>query len=146
MIELGVGLLMILGAAAIATGIAATLAGGIDLLPLIGLGGTAVLAAAGLLIGAAGALRLAIRRHDAHRHLLRSARLTAASLLILSALALGAPLAADMLNLVQMDGVRLGYLVAAQVSLAGLALLAFVWALRQNRIDAQDLDSEDLGS
>lgn len=146
MIELGVGLLMILGAAAIATGIAATLAGGIDLLPLIGLGGTAVLAAAGLLIGAAGALRLAIRRYDAHRHLLRSARLTAASLLILSALALGAPLAADMLNLVQMDGVRLGYFAAAQVSLAGLALLAFVWALRQNRIDAQDLDTEDLGS
>lgn len=140
MIELGMGVLMMLGAAAIATGIAAALAGGIDLLPLIGLGGTALLAAAGLLIGAAGALRLAIRRHDAHRYVLRSARLTAASLLVLSALALGAPLAADVLNLARIEGVRLGYLVAAQISLAGLALLAFVWALRQNQIDAEDLN------
>jgi putative solute:sodium symporter small subunit len=139
-IELGLGLLMVLGAAAIAGGLTSALTGGIDVLPLIGAGGVALLAASGLLLGAAGALRRAIGRHDGRRHGLRSVRLTAVSILIIGALAIGLPLATEALNLVRIDGFQLGYFLAAQLSLPALALVALIWAIRQNRIDAEETD------
>jgi putative solute:sodium symporter small subunit len=137
-IELGLGALLIAGAMVVATGTAPAVLGIVDLFSLLGYGGAALMAAFGGLLCAAGLTRLALKREGAHRHGLRSGRLTAASLLTASALAIGLPLFADLLNLVRIDGFPLGYYLAAQGVLIALVLLAFGWARRQNRIDADE--------
>lgn len=134
MIEIVLGLLLIVGALAIL----APGATGIDLIPLIGYGGTGVLIGAGVLLIAAGLTRRALRRDAARGHALRTARLTIGALLVTAGLAIGLPLAAEPFNLVRVAGFPLGYYLAAQGALIGLVVLAFVWAARQSRIDAEE--------
>lgn len=134
MIEIVLGLLLIVGALAIL----APGATGIDLIPLIGYGGAVILIGAGVLLFAAGLTRRAIRREPARGHALRTARLTIGALLVTAGLALGLPLAAEPFNLVRVAGFPLGYYLAAQGALIGLVVLAFVWAARQSRIDAEE--------
>jgi putative solute:sodium symporter small subunit len=83
-------------------------------------------------------LRRAIARKPERRHMLRSARLTAAGILATAILAVGLPLLADTLGVVRIEGLPLGYYVAAQGGLFGLVILAFVWAARQARIDREE--------
>ena len=72
------------------------------------------------------------------RHALRTARLMIGTLLVTAGLAIGLPLAAEPFNLVRIAGFPLGYYLAAQGALIGLVVLAFVWAARQSRIDAEE--------
>lgn len=138
MVELGLGALLIGGAIVIATGKATVLFGIVDLLPLLGYGGAALIAAAGGLLCAAGLTRRALKKNTARRHALRSGRLTAMAVLTAGGLAIGVPLVADVLNLVRIEGFPLGYYLAAQGVLIALVVLAFAWASRQNRIDAEE--------
>ncbi len=140
MIEIGFGLLLIAGVLAVLAGVGGLLPGasGIDLLPFLGYGGVAVLLAAGTLLIADGLARRAIGRDRGIRHALRTARLTTAALLATAVLAIGLPLAAGPANLVRIEGMPLGYYLAAQGALIGLVILAFAWAARQNRIDAEE--------
>lgn len=140
MIEIGLGLILILGVAAVLAGVGGLVPGasGIDLLPLLGYGGTAVLLATGALLVADGLARRAIAKDPLRRHALRTARLTAAALIVTAGLAVGLPLAAGPANLVRVAGMPLGYYLAAQGALIGLVILAFAWAARQNRIDAEE--------
>lgn len=138
MIELGLGALLIAGAIVVAMGTASAALGIVDLLPLLGYGGVVLMGALGALLCAAGLTRRALKRGTAHRHGLRSGRLTATALIVAVGLAIGLPLAADLLNLVRIEGFPLGYYLAAQGVLIGLVVLAFVWASRQNRIDAEE--------
>jgi putative solute:sodium symporter small subunit len=137
-VELGLGVLLIAGAIVVATGTAPAVLGIVDLLPLLGYGGAALMAALGGLLCAAGLTRRALKRETAHRHGLRSGRLTVAGLVIAGSLAIGLPLVADLLNLVRIEGFPLGYYFAAQGVLIALVVLAFAWASRQNRIDADE--------
>jgi putative solute:sodium symporter small subunit len=140
MIEIGLGLLLTIGVLAVLAGVGGLVPGasGIDLLPLLGYGGTTFLLVTGLLLVMDGAARRAIARGSERRHALRTARLTAAALLATAGLAIGLPLAAGPANLLKVDGMPLGYYLAAQGGLIGLVILAFVWAARQNRIDSEE--------
>lgn len=140
MIEIGLGLLLFIGVLAILGGVGGLVPGasGIDLLPLLGFGGTAFLLVTGALLVADGLARRAIARGSEQRHALRTARLTTAALLVTAGLVIGLPFAASPANLVKVDGIPLGYYLAAQGALIGLVILAFVWAARQNRIDAEE--------
>jgi putative solute:sodium symporter small subunit len=60
------------------------------------------------------------------------------SFLVAAGLAVGVPLAAEPLNLLRIEGFPFGYYLAAQGGLVALVILAFVWAARQNRIDAEE--------
>lgn len=139
MIEIALGLVLIAGVFAILSGVGGLVPGasGIDLLPLLGYGGAAFLLALGALLVGDGLVRRAIARHPGERHALRTARLATAAVLIVAALAVGLPLAAEPANLVRIEGLPLGFYLAAQGALIGLVVLAFAWAARQNRIDAE---------
>lgn len=140
MIEFGLGLLLVAAAIAIVTGAPVALlgAGAIDLMPLLGFGGVALMAALGLLLCAAGLVRRALKRESDNRHALRSARLATSALLSVGVLTLGVPFAADVLNLVRLDGFPLGYYLAAQGALIALVGVAFGWAGRQTKIDSEE--------
>ncbi len=138
MLELGLGALLIAGAIVIATGKTTALFGIIDLLPLLGYGGAALMATVGVLLCAAGLTRRALKKETANRHGLRSGRLTVSAVLTAGALAIGVPLVAELLNLVRIEGFPLGYYLAAQGVLIALVVLAFAWASRQSRIDAEE--------
>jgi putative solute:sodium symporter small subunit len=129
MIEIALGLVLVAAVVAVMFGVGGLVPGasGIDLLPLLGYGGVALLLAAGLLLVAA--------RNPGQRRGLRTARLTTAASLVVALLAIGLPLAAEPANLVRLEGLPLGYYLAAQGVLIGLVILAFAWASRQNRIE-----------
>ncbi|MDQ8697907.1 sodium/substrate symporter small subunit [Hyphomicrobium sp. LHD-15] len=143
MIEIVLGLLLLAGAVIVVMGAGDTLGlSNIDFFPLLGYGGTAFILALGILLIAAGLSRRAMKRHHARRHTLRSARLTTAALLLVACLTAGLLLASEPFNLLRVDGLPLGYYLAAQGGLIGLVILAFVWAARQNRIDLEGGDHE----
>lgn len=144
MIEIALGVLLLILAMAVLSGVGGLVPGasGIDILPLLGYGGLALLLASGVLLIAAGVIRRAIRRHPERRLALRTARTTATALIFVALLSIGLPLVAEPLSLVRFGGVPLGYLLAAQGALIGLTMLAFAWALRQNGIDATEGDRE----
>jgi putative solute:sodium symporter small subunit len=137
MIEIALGLVLVAAVVAVMFGVGGLVCGasGIDLLPLLGYGGVALLLAAGLLLVADGLVRRAIARNPGQRRGLRTARLTTAASLVVALLAIGLPLAAEPANLVRLEGLPLGYYLAAQGVLIGLVILAFAWASRQNRIE-----------
>lgn len=139
-IEIGLGLLLIAGIAAVLTGLGGLVPGpaGWDPLPLLGYGGTALILALGVLLVADGSVRRIIARRPERRRGLRTARLSAVALLGAAALAVGLPLAAEPFNLVRIGGIPAGYYLAAEVALVGLVVLAFAWAARQNRIDREE--------
>ena len=138
MIEIGVGLLLAAGALVILAGAfgVGLAPAGVDLFPLVGYGGTALMLAAGILLVAAGRTRRAIAHHPERRRALRTARLSTAAVLLVAFLALGLPLVPGPFNLVRIGGFPGGYYLAAQGALVGLVILAFWWAGRQSRIDA----------
>jgi putative solute:sodium symporter small subunit len=144
MIEIGLGILIVAGVLAVLAGVGGLAPGasGIDVLPLLGYGGIAILLATGALLIADGLARRAIKRHPERRHALRTARLTTVALLATAGLAIGLPLAAGPANLIRIEGMPLGYYLAAQGALIGLAIMAFVWAARQNRVDAEERGHE----
>lgn len=140
MIEIGFGLLLVAGAGMILAGAFGIVAApmGVDLFPLVGAVGTGLILAVGVLLVAAGRTRRAIAHHPERRHALRSARLTTVALLFVAALAIGLPLSPGPFNLVRVGGFPMGYYFAAQGALVGLVILAFWWAARQSRIDAEE--------
>ena len=143
MLEIGLGALLVAAACVILAGAGGTF--GFDLIPLMGYGGIAFVAALGILLVAAGAMRRAIRASPEKCHALRTARLTLGALLATVVLALGLPLSAEAFNLIRVEGFPVGYYLAAQGTLIGLVILAFVWASRQNRIDAEEQSARELG-
>lgn len=144
MIEIALGVLLLAIVAAVVSGAGGLVPGasGIDLLPLLGYGGIAVLLVLGVLLVAAGTTRRAIARTPARRHALRTARMTTGALVAIAALCIGLLLLAEPANLIRLEGLPLGYYLAAQGVLVGLVVLAFVWAARQNRIDAAESGHE----
>lgn len=142
MIEIALGVLLLVLAIAVLSGVGGLVPGasGIDILPLLGYRGLALLLASGVLLIAAGMIRRAIACYPERRHALRTARTTATALIFVALLSIGLPLVAEPLSLVRLGGVPLGYFLAAQGALIGLAVLAFIWALRQNGIDAAEGD------
>lgn len=144
MFEIGLGLLIIAGLAATLSGVGRLVPGGesFDLIPLLGIEGVSILLAIAALLIASGMVRNALRAHPERSHVLRSARLTGHALLVAAALAIGIPFAVGPANLIRIDGMPLGYFAAAQGALFALVVAAFVWAVRQNRIDAAEPDNE----
>lgn len=144
MIEIALGVLVIAGILAMVSGAIGMIPGAanVDVLPLLGYGGTAFLIAIGILLIAAGLARRAIARHPERRLAVRSARLSIIALLLIAALAIGLPLAAEPANLMRMQGFPLGYYLAAQGASVGLVVVAFAWAMRQNRIEATERGHE----
>ena len=141
MIEIGIGVLLVAGALSLVAGALGIVAApaGVDLFPLFGVVGTGLVLTAGLLLVAAGRTRRAIARHPERRHALRSTRLTIVALLLVAGLAIAAlPLSPGPFNLLRIGGFPAGYYLAAQGGLIGLVILAFWWAARQNRIDAEE--------
>jgi putative solute:sodium symporter small subunit len=139
MIEIGLGVLLLAAAVIVLIGAGDTLGlSSIDFFPLLGYGGTGFIVALGSLLIAAGLSRRAMQRRHERRHTLRSARLTTAALLSGACLTMGLLLGPEPFNLVRIRGLPLGYYLAAQGGLIGLVVLAFVWAARQNRIDAEE--------
>ncbi len=143
MIGIGLGLLLIAGALAMLAGVGGRLPGmpAFDPLLLLGYGGAAAVLALGALLLADGVVRRAIRRSGGTSRALRTMRLTAAALMGVTGLAIGLPLAAGPANLVHIEEMPLGYYLAAQGALVGLVILAFVWAARQNDIEAGEPDA-----
>lgn len=139
MIEIGLGLLLLAFVVASLSGVGRLLPGaaGFDLLPLLGFAGVSVIVAAAAVLIAAGLARRALCANPAHAHALRTARLAAEASLTMAVLVIGVPFAAGAANLIRIDGMPLGYYAAAQGALIGLVVLAFVWAARQSRIDAE---------
>jgi len=129
MIEIAVGLVVIAGMLAVLS---------LGLLPIIGTPITVIVLALGALLVAAGFARRAIAAAPGRRHALRTARMTGAGLVATAALAIGLPFTAEPLHLVRLDGVSLGYYLTAPGAFLGLVALAFLWAARQNRIDAEE--------
>lgn len=139
-IEIGLGFLLVAGALALAAGAFGIVVApaGVDLYPLFGAIGTGLVLAAGVLLVAAGRTRRAIAHRPERRHALRSARLTSVALLLVAGLTIGLFLSPGPFNLVRVGGFPMGYYFAAQGALVALVILAFWWAGRQNRIDAEE--------
>jgi putative solute:sodium symporter small subunit len=143
MIEIGLGVLLLAAAVIVLIGAGDTLGlSNIDFFPLLGYGGTGFILALGILLIAAGLSRRAMKRRHETRYTLRSARMTTAALLMIACLAIGLLLAAEPFNLIRIEGMPLGYYMAAEAGLIGLVILAFVWAVRQNRIDSEERGHE----
>lgn len=144
MIEIGLGLLLLAFVAATLSGVGRLLPGGssFDLLPLIGYAGVSLIVAVAAVLIAAGAVRKALRERQPNSQPLRTARLTAEASLTIVVLAIGVPFIAGVANLVRIDGIPLGYYLAAQGAPVALVILAFVWAARQDRIDAGERRDE----
>jgi putative solute:sodium symporter small subunit len=144
MIEIGLGLFLVAVLAAMLSGVGRLVPGGesIDLIPLLGIEGVALILAVAALLIASGMVRNALRAHPERAHALRTARLTVHALLATAGFAIGIPFVVGPANLVRIDGMPLGYYAAAQASLLALVVVAFVWAGRQRRIDAARPDNE----
>lgn len=140
MIEIAVGMLVIAAVLALLGGAGTMLPGtaGFDPLPLVGYGGVAGLLVLGLVLVTAGGFRRAIARNPARRAALRSSRLALAGIVAVAALAVGAPLTAELFNLVRLTAIPLGYYAMAEGALIGIAAVAFAWAARQQRIEQEE--------
>lgn len=142
MIEIAIGVLLAVAASVIAAGASGVVvAPGLDLFPLFGIVGVALMLAAAALLMAAGHTRRAMVRHPERRRALRTARATAVGFLLTAALVVGLPLVPGPFNLVRIGGFPAGYYVAAQGALIGLAILAFWWAGRTQRIEAEEREA-----
>ncbi len=139
MIESLLGLFIVLGMVAMLSGAGGVLPGvaAFDPLPILGYGGIAFTLAVGLLLIVDGLVRRRIARGDPSGQALRMSRVTVRGCLLVAALALGVPLAAEPLNVLRVDGFPIGYYLAAQGALIALVVLAFAWAARRNRIEAE---------
>lgn len=144
MIEIGLGLFLVAVLAAMLSGVGRLVPGGesIDLVPLLGIEGVALVLAVTALLIASGMVRNALRAYPEHAHALCTARLTVHALLVAAGFAIGIPFAVGPANLIRIDGMPLGYYAAAQAALVALVVVAFVWAARQGRIDAARPDNE----
>lgn len=133
MAEIVLGFLAIVAAAGLALGLT-------DGLIPVPLGGGAVVTA--LLLGIAlilsGTYRRARRRRQGSAFELRSAALALCFAAIATVVALVIPSLSETLNLITVAGFPLGLYVMGQGSLILFAVLLFVYAARQNRIDAGD--------
>lgn len=129
MIEIGLGLVAILAATAIALG----LTNGLTIFPL-GSGAFTTAMVLGIVLIGRGAFRL-IRRRSGNSHELRSRGLmlsvTGATLLI----ALTLPALSELLNLLKVTGFPLGLYAMGQGALIVFVVLLFVFAGRQSQID-----------
>jgi putative solute:sodium symporter small subunit len=133
MAEIVLGLLAIGVAAAIASGLT------VGLVPFP-LGNGAVVSAAligGVLI-VRGLYRLARRRHEGRDFELRSEGLAAAIAGTATVVALTIPSLSETLNLATIAGFPLGLYAMGQGTLILFVALLFIYAVRQNRIDAGD--------
>jgi len=143
MIEIAFGVLVIAAAMGILMGAADTLLLPIpDLFPIVGFTGTAVIAAAGLLLILHGAYRLVRNRRASGRHALRSAGLAAAMLLLIALFAFAAPLLVEPLNLIRIGSFPGGFYLAAQGALIALVIIAFASAAKQDAIDSEENTGE----
>jgi putative solute:sodium symporter small subunit len=143
-IEILLGVLALAGAVVILMGAGDTLGLPVgDLFPLIGFRGTALIVLVGVLLIARGAYRLSLKKAHTRRWELRSAGLMWTAISVTVLLGIGVPLLAEFLNLFRIGGFPLGYYLSAQGVLVALAMLAFIFASRQDAIDAGEgrLDS-----
>lgn len=142
MIEIAFGVLLAVAASVIAAGaFGIVVAPGLDLFPFVGIVGVGLMLAAAALLMAAGHTRRAMVRHPERRLALRTARVTAVGFLLTAALAVGLPLVPGPFNLVRIGGFPAGYYIAAQGALIGLAILAFWWAGRAQRIETEEREA-----
>lgn len=139
MIEIGLGLLALCGAVVILMGAGDTLMLPIgDLFPLIGFRGTGLIVLVGLVLIARGVYRLSLKGARGNRHALRSLGLMWTVLALTLLLGLGAPLLAEVFNLVRVGGFPLGYYLSAQGVLVALVILVFIFVARQDAIDREE--------
>jgi putative solute:sodium symporter small subunit len=116
-----------------------------DLFQIVGMSGTAAIAAIGLILITHGLYRRAIHRHPERQKLLRTTALVSVSTGFILFLALIAPQSVEVLNTVQISGFPLGYYLAAQGLLIALAAVTFIHAGRQMTIDDEpsSMDQRD---
>lgn len=132
MIEIGLGLVAIFSAAAIAAG----LTDGLVLVPL----GSGVIVAAALLgfaLVGRGIYRL-VRRRTGRSHELRSTGLMLSIVGTTLVIALALPALSEPLNLIKVAGFPLGLYAMGQGALIVFAVLLFVFAGWQSRVDDAD--------
>lgn len=133
MAEIVLGLLAVGVAAAIASGLTA----GLVPVPL-GTGAIVSVLLVGLLLVLRGLYRLAKKRGQASHYELKSAGLAGTIVGITIVTALCLPSLSETLNLATVGGFPLGLYLMGQGALVLFAALLFVYAVRQNRIDARD--------
>lgn len=133
MIEIGLGTLIILAVALIASG----LLDGILQFPIGSLLLT-VAAAVGLILLLRGGYRLALKRSGADQNTLRDSRLAWTLSCFVMLLALLTPFLIDPLNIFAAAGFPLGHYFAGHGVLIALAALMFFYAGRQARIKGSD--------
>ena len=139
MVQIVIGSLFIAGAIIILMGAGDTLGlTNIDLFPLIGYGGTALIIALGLAIVSHGLYSRRLKRPHDDRHRFRVKGLSSATAIAVIAAVLGLPLIAEALNLMEIAGFPLGFYAAAQGGLVALVLIVAAWALRHDTIDTED--------
>lgn len=138
MIQIGLGLLLLAGAVVILTGAGDMVGATVDLFPLIGFGGTALIVACGALFIAHGIYSRRLDQPHDDRHAYRSAGLASALVIGAGGIALGAPLIAEALNLVTFAGFPGGYYVMAQGALIALFVLVLLFARKQSAIDWEE--------
>lgn len=138
MIEIFTGVLVLAAAFALAMGVGDSFM----LTPVLGLGSYLTIAAAGIALIAHGAFRGLRDRSSANRYWLRTGGLLWAVLGAAALLTLLLPAATARLGLFKISGFPLGYYVAAQGALIGLAILIFIAARKQDRIEWEEAGDE----
>lgn len=132
MIEIGLGLVAILTAAAIALG----LADAITVFPL-GSGVATTIAIPGVVLAGHGIYRV-LRRRSENSHRLRSIGLMLATTGLTLLIALTLPALSELMNLLKIAGFPLGLYAMGQGALIVFVALLFVFAGWQSRIDDAD--------
>ena len=138
MIEISAGVLVLAAALALAMGVGDSLM----LTPVLGLGTYLTIAAAGIALVAHGAVRRLRNHGTGNRYWLRTGGLLWAVLGTAAILTFLLPAATARLGLIKVSGFPLGYYVAAQGALIGLAILMFCATRKQDRIEWEESEAE----
>lgn len=140
MIQIGLGLLIWLGAVVILMGAGDTLRLPVgDLFPLIGYGGVAGILGIGAVFITHGFYERAKRvRAGLERHKLRRRGVKIAGSIAALIVTLILPLAASAMDLIRVGGFPGGFYFVAQGGLLVLAAIALMTSLRERTIDRQD--------
>ena len=138
MIEVFAGVLVLAAALALAMG----LGDSFMLTPVLGLGSVLTIAAAGIALIAHGAFRRLRDQGSGNNYWLRTSGLLGAVLGVTALLTFLLPAGTARLGLFKISGFPLGYYMAAQGALIGLAILIFIASRKQDRIEWEAAENE----
>lgn len=139
-IEIGLGVLIMVAAVALAAGVADSLLP----LPPLGFGGTLTLIAMGAGLVSHGLIGHRVRQDVVNTAPLRVLGRTVSTLILTVMIVVAVPSLVAPLNLTQVAGFPLGFYVAAQGALLALAILAFRAAQQLDASEAEVIEHTGL--